>query len=81
MAPRYVDDQAEVTDTEIEERLVETAAEEQLKPWALVKQVADEPGRNEGEVKSALRSLTLRGDLTPTATGKIRATNVGQVDE
>ncbi len=73
MAP-YADEAAEQLDSDIRDALVELAESEPDKPWVLVGEVSSSENVDEEEVRSVLRSLTLRGTLTPTATGKIRST-------
>lgn len=70
MTASYVDPSPEV-DADVETALLESAHEPE-KPWVLVKEVAERESKNQDEVKSVLRTLTLRGEITPIATGEVR---------
>lgn len=73
MAPSYVSRGPDI-DEELADRLIQRAQEDPAKPWTIVSDVADAVDENPETVRESLRQLTLKGRLTPTADGDLRAT-------
>lgn len=73
MAPSYVSRGSDL-DEELAERLIQRVQEDPAKPWTIVSDVADATNENPETVRESLRQLTLKGRLTPTADGDLRAT-------
>ncbi len=73
MSPSYVSRGSDV-DEELADRLIQRVQEDPAKPWTIVSDVADATDENPETVRESLRKLTLKGKLTPTADGDLRAT-------
>ncbi len=73
MAPSYVSRGSDL-DEELAERLIQRVQEDPAKPWTIVSDVADATDESSETVRESLRQLTLKGKLTPTADGDLRAT-------
>jgi hypothetical protein len=73
MAPSYVSRGSDI-DEELAELLIQRVQENPAKPWTIVSDVADTVDENPETVRESLRQLTLKGKLTPTADGDLRAT-------
>lgn len=73
MAPSYVSRGSDI-DEELADLLIQRVQEDPAKPWTIISDVADATNENPETVRESLRKLTLRGRLTPTADGDLRAT-------
>jgi hypothetical protein len=73
MAPSYVSRGPDI-DEELAELLIQRVQEDPAKPWTIVSDVADATDESPETVRESLRQLTLKGRLTPTADGDLRAT-------
>jgi len=73
MAPSYVSRGSDI-DEELADLLIQRVQEDPAKPWTIVSDVADATNENPETVREGLRQLTLKGRLTPTADGDLRAT-------
>jgi DeoR/GlpR family transcriptional regulator of sugar metabolism len=73
MAPSYVSRGSDI-DEELADRLIQRVQEDPAKPWTIVSDVADSTDESPETVRESLRKLTLKGKLTPTADGDLRAT-------
>lgn len=73
MALSYVSRRPDI-DEELAELLIQRVQEDPAKPWTIVSDVADATNENPETVRESLRKLTLKGRLTPTADGDLRAT-------
>jgi len=73
MAPSYVSRGSDINE-ELAELLIQRVQKDPAKPWTIVSDVANDTEKSPETIRESLRQLTLKGRLTPTADGDLRAT-------